>query len=277
MSAIRSPFVERSYGPIGSSCQEEAVRCAIVTRVRLACVASLLAVLITGCAAVTDGTTAAPATPPATSTTTTATSTTTTTTLPAATTTTAPTFQILEIDEVTAARMTYSWHEGCPVGLDQLRLLRLPYHGLDGNIHAGELVANADVADDVVAVFGTLFKAGFPIERMELVDAYQGDDEASMRADNTSGFNCRYVEGTTKWSQHAYGLAIDINPLLNPWVQGETVRPPEATIYTDRTMQVPGMIHDGDVVVEAFSSIGWTWGGTWVFSKDYQHFSASGR
>jgi len=204
---------------------------------------------------------------------------TTTTALEPTTATTVPVFhaEIHEIGEAIAARMSFSWHEGCPVALDKLRLLRLSYHDFDGNVQTGELVVNADVANDVVQVFSELFDSGFPIERIRLVDAYQGDDEASMRADNTSGFNCRYVEGTTKWSQHAYGLAMDINPLLNPWVQSDSIDPLEAAKYTDRTLQVPGMIHDGDVVVEAFSSIGWTWGGTWVHSKDYMHFSSTGR
>lgn len=148
---------------------------------------------------------------------------------------------------------------------------------MEGAARVGELVVNVDVADDVVAVFETLFEAGFPIERMELVDVFGGDDLASMRANNTSAFNCRYVDGTTRWSEHAYGRAIDINPLLNPWIRGATVSPPEGERYSDRSLEMPGMIHDGDVVVDAFAAIGWEWGGTWRTSKDYQHFSASGR
>jgi hypothetical protein len=173
--------------------------------------------------------------------------------------------------------MTFSWHEGCPVQLDQLRLLRLSFHDFDENVQTGELVVNADVADAVVGVFSKLFDVGFPIERMDLIDVFQGDDEASMQADNTSGFNCRRVAGTTTWSEHAYGHAIDINPLLNPWVQETAIDPPEAAPYADRTRRVAGMIHDGDAVVDAFAGIGWMWGGTWSSSKDYQHFSSTGR
>jgi len=204
---------------------------------------------------------------------------TTTTTLQPTTSTTAPTFhaEILAIDDQTAARMTFSWREGCPVGLDRLRLLKLSFHDLNGGVQSGELVVNADVADDVVAVFEQLFDAGFPIEQMKLVDVYGGDDDASMAANNTSGFNCRYVDGTSTWSQHAFGLAVDINPLLNPWIHGSTVDPMGAEPYVDRSQNVQGMIHGGDVVVQAFSSIGWTWGGTWVHSKDYQHFSSTGQ
>ena len=185
--------------------------------------------------------------------------------------------EVLPIDDETAARMQFSWHAGCPVGLESLRLLRLPYHDMQGAARVGELVVNVDVADDVVAVFETLFEAGFPIERMELVDVYVGDDLASMRANNTSAFNCRYVDGTTRWSEHAYGRAIDINPLLKPWVRGSQVSPPEGAVYVDRSLEMPGMIHDGDVVVDAFVAIGWGWGGIWRTSKDYQHFSANGR
>ena len=240
----------------------------------------VLGVLVGACAAGSTAATTRPlVTTAAITTTTTSTTSATTTTKTTGAAATSPTFQgdILEIDEATAALMSYSWHEGCPVGLDQLRLLHLGYHDFDGDVQTGELVVNADVADAVVEVFSKLFDARFPIERMELVDVYGGDDEVSMGADNTSAFNCRFVEGTTTWSEHAYGRAIDINPLLNPWVRGSAVDPPEAERYADRTLQVPGMIHEGDVAVEAFASIGWTWGGTWSSSKDYQHFSSTGR
>ncbi len=185
--------------------------------------------------------------------------------------------EILMIDPATAARMTTSWTEGCPVALEDLRHLLLGYRDFAGEAQIGEMVVAAEVAEDVVSVFERLFDSGFPIERMELVDAYRGDDLASMRADNTSAFNCRKVEGTDRWSEHAYGRAIDINPLLNPWVRGSTVSPPESAQYADRSLDIAGMIRDGDVVVEAFRDIGWTWGGTWSASKDYQHFSETGK
>src|SRR5680860_6833 len=186
-------------------------------------------------------------------------------------------FVPLMIDPETAGRMTSSWREGCPVPLEDLRLLRLHYHDLAGETQVGEMVVAADVADDVVSVFEKLYDVGFPIERMELVDAYGGDDLVSMQANNTSAFNCRKIEGSVRWSEHAYGSAIDVNPLLNPWVRGSTVSPVEGAAYTDRSLQVPGMIHPDDVVVRAFESIGWTWGGAWITSKDYQHFSQTGR
>lgn len=185
--------------------------------------------------------------------------------------------EILMIDAETTVRMTSSWREGCPVPLKDLRLLRLAHRDFAGEAQIGEMVVAAEVAEDVVSVFERLFDSGFPIERMELVDVYGGDDLASMRADNTSAFNCRKVEGTDRWSEHAYGRAIDINPLLNPWVRGSTVSPPESVQYADRSLDIAGMIRDGDVVVEAFRDIGWTWGGTWSASKDYQHFSETGK
>jgi hypothetical protein len=112
---------------------------------------------------------------------------------------------------------------------------------------------------------------------MEPVDVYDGDDNRSMAANNTSAFNCRAVTGGSSWSEHSYGTAIDINPLRNPYVRGGTVLPPEGSAYADRGLDEPGMIHAGDEVVETFGAHGWIWGGTWDSTKDYQHFSTSGR
>jgi hypothetical protein len=174
--------------------------------------------------------------------------------------------------------MTSSWHEGCPVPIEDLRLLTLDFWGFDGSVHSGELVVHRDVADDVVVVFRELFDARFPIRRMRLVDDYGGDDDRSMAANNTSAFNCRPVTGGSAWSGHSYGRAIDINPIQNPYVTGGgTVLPPAGGAYTDRSLQSKGMIHPGDVVLRAFSSVGWGWGGNWSDPTDYQHFSSTGR
>jgi hypothetical protein len=171
-----------------------------------------------------------------------------------------------------------SWHDGCPVGLDDLRELHLAHWGLDGRVHEGVLITHADAAATMVTVFGRLFEARFPIERMEPVDAYGGDDERSMEADNTSAFNCREATGNPGvWSQHAFGRAIDVNPLRNPWVDGDTVLPPQGRPYADRSRGEPGMIHEGDACHRAFAAAGWGWGGAWSSVKDYQHFSATGR
>jgi poly-gamma-glutamate synthesis protein (capsule biosynthesis protein) len=140
------------------------------------------------------------------------------------------------------------------------------------------MVVATSVAPEVVSVFRTLFEGKFPIRRMELVDAFEGDDGRSMAADNTSAFNCRSVTGNPGvWSEHSYGTAIDLNPLENPYVVGGHVEPPAGTRFTDRSLQSPGMIHGGDVVDRAFAAIGWSWGGRWSSPRDYQHFSRSGR
>jgi hypothetical protein len=180
------------------------------------------------------------------------------------------------IDAALAARMSTSWRPGCPVPLSDLRYLTMTHQGFDGQDHRGEMVVSARVAGDVVEVFETLYVAGFPIRSMRLVDDFGGDDDASMAADNTSAFNCRAVTGGTSFSQHSYGEAIDVNPVENPYVLGDTVLPPSGRAYLSRP-DLPGVIHGGDVVVRAFESIGWSWGGYWRSPIDYQHFSLSGR
>jgi hypothetical protein len=174
-------------------------------------------------------------------------------------------------------RMTSSWRPGCPVPLWRLRYLRVSFWGFDGKASLGELVVRKSQAWPVVRAFRKLFRARFPIRRMRLVDEYGADDDASMAANNTSGFNCRRVTGGSSWSEHAYGRAIDINPIQNPYVRGGTVLPPAGRRYLNRKRWAKGMIHGGDVVVRAFAAIGWEWGGHWRSLKDYQHFSLTGR
>jgi hypothetical protein len=182
------------------------------------------------------------------------------------------------IDAATRARMSSSWHPGCPVPIRDLRYLTMSYWGFDDAVHTGEMVVNRSMAGAVVKVFGKLFGARFPMRRMRLVDVYGGDDDRSMAANNTSAFNCRAVTGGTSWSQHAYGWAIDINPVQNPYVsRGGTVLPPAGGPYANRSLTAKGMIHAGDAVVKAFASVGWGWGGSWSGTRDYQHFSATGR
>ena len=169
-----------------------------------------------------------------------------------------------------------SWHRGCPVGLDRLRLIRMPYRGFDGDTHDGRMVVRASRARDVRAAFHDIYDAGFRIRRMVPVDRYDGDDDASMAANNTSAFNCRRVAGTDRWSEHAYGRALDINPVQNPWVSGSSVEPPAGEKYTDRSDRRRGMVVRPSPVIRAFARIGWEWGGDWSSSKDYQHFSSTG-
>jgi D-alanyl-D-alanine carboxypeptidase len=185
---------------------------------------------------------------------------------------------ISRLDRDTRELMTgSSWHEGCPVVIRNLRLVRLTYIGFDGEAHRGRLVVHRRWADEIVEVFRRLYRREFPIRRLRLVDRYGADDRESMRHDNTSAFNCRYVAGTTVWSQHAYGRAIDVNPVENPYVDGSYVSPPNGEPYADRSDVRPGMIFERDLVWRAFHRIGWEWGGTWSSALDYQHFSANGR
>ena len=170
-----------------------------------------------------------------------------------------------------------SWHRGCPVGLDALRLVTLAHWGFDGRVHDGRVVVHRDAVGAITRAFRRLFALRFPIRRMEPVDRYGADDDRSMAADNTSAFNCRPMEGTSRWSQHAYGRAIDVNPVENPFLNGTRVSPPRGRAFADRTRRRPGMIHAGDAVVRAFAAVGWSWGGSWTSPKDYQHFSANGR
>jgi D-alanyl-D-alanine carboxypeptidase len=191
----------------------------------------------------------------------------------------APRFRgsVAPIDRFTRARMRWSWRPGCPVGLAHLRLLRVDHWGVDRRVHRGELVVHRDQAHRVLGVMRRLFGLRYPIRRMRLVDEYRADDDRSMAANNTSAFNCRPVAGTSRWSAHAYGRAIDVNPVQNPYVAGRHVSPPAGRPYANRASRAPGMIHAGDAVVRAFAAAGWSWGGSWRNARDYQHFSASGR
>jgi len=170
---------------------------------------------------------------------------------------------VSRLDRATRELMTaVSWHEGCPVPLRNLRLVRISYWGFDDEAHAGRLVVHRGWADQILAVFERLYDRRFPIRRVRLVDRYDADDRASMRHDNTSAFNCRYVSGTTTWSQHAYGRAIDINPVENPYVVGSHVSPHRGRSFVGRSDVPPGMVVRHDVVWRAFHRIGWGWGGS---------------
>jgi D-alanyl-D-alanine carboxypeptidase len=181
------------------------------------------------------------------------------------------------VSRVTRAELGRSWHPGCPVAPAQLRLVRVRYRGFDGGAHLGSLVLNARVVPEVRRVFARLDAERFPIRRIRPVSEYGGSDAASMASDNTSGFNCRYAvaPGPRRWSSHAYGLAIDVNPVENPYLDRGVVRPRAGARYLDRSRVRPGMAIAGGAVVRAFAVSGWAWGGRWA-SPDYQHFSATG-
>jgi hypothetical protein len=183
-----------------------------------------------------------------------------------------------KISKVTRATVKYSWHSGCPVGISGLRLITMTYWGMDKKPHEGRMVVNADSASKIVKVFHKLYDQRYPIRRMELVDKYKGSDFDSIEADNTSAFNCRNATGSSSWSQHAYGHAVDLNTCENPYVYSSGhIDHPRCVKYGNRKRKDPGVIHAGDKVVKAFRSIGWGWGGTWGGPTDYQHFSITGR
>jgi hypothetical protein len=223
-------------------------------------------------------------TPSTTTTSTTSTSTTPATTSgPAVVSTSTPSAREPESDDdvqlVTPEMLGTSWREGCPVGPDQLRMLTVRFVGFDGLVHQGQLVVNASAVAGVRSAFQELLGARFPIRKVVPVDAYGSSDDASMADDNTSAFNCREAvrfDGVHTWSVHAYGLAIDVNPVENPYVDGQRVLPPNGAAYTDRSDVRPGMAGPGSALNQAFAAIGWGWGGAWN-SPDYQHFSATGR
>jgi hypothetical protein len=188
-------------------------------------------------------------------------------------------FHASKLSPSLGARMSKdSWHPGCPVSLDQLRYLRISYWGFDKRTHLGQMVVNAAVVAPLRRVFATLFKARFPIRHMWLVDRFGASDYDSIQADNTSAFNCRDATGTTHWSEHAYGEAIDINPIENPYVYANGTTTHAASIrYLNRSDVRPGMAVPGGTLVRAFTSIGWGWGGNWPPPRDYQHFSINGQ
>lgn len=179
---------------------------------------------------------------------------------------------------VTRKQLGKSWHSGCPVPPSQLRTLSLTYWGFDHQAHQGHLVVRGRVVPDIVSAFRAMYKSRFPIRRMRPVSFYDGSDNRSMRHDNTSAFNCRYAvsDGPKSWSMHAYGEAVDINTVENPYQLNGRVRPKKGAPYMDRSNVRPGMIVSGSVPLRAFTDLGWGWGGYWSSSPDYQHFSTTG-
>lgn len=176
------------------------------------------------------------------------------------------------ISTVTAEDLGSSWRAGCPVGPEQLRRLDVSIVNFKGVGDRGTLILHEDVAEQVVTVFEQLYEDRYPVSGMAPVTQHGSDDLLSMDANNTSNFNCRAVTGGTGWSRHAFGRAIDINPIQNPYVTSSTVLPPQGTYFVDRTVYHPAMIYPDDVVVNAFASIGWRWGGDFNSIKDWHHF-----
>ena len=184
-------------------------------------------------------------------------------------------FTTVAVPDDIAARST--WGPDCPVALDDLRYVTVSHWGFDDRPHTGELLVHAGVVDDVVEVFRRLHEVRFPVEEMRIARSDELDAHPTGDGNNTSAFVCRPSRGTTSWSEHAYGRAVDINPFHNPYLRRDVVLPELASAYADRSSVRPGMILAGDVVTTAFAGTGWGWGGEWRSSKDYMHFSLNGR
>ncbi len=175
--------------------------------------------------------------------------------------------------ELKRAMEGVSWRPGCPVRRDQLRLVHLLHVDFQGRERVGRLVVNEKIAAEVIAIFRELRRLRFPIEKITLIDDYGGDDRKAMADNATTAFNCREVEGKPGvFSKHAYGLALDLNPVLNPYHAPGGFSPPNSAPYVRRTPVRPGMIVPRGKVVPLFESRGWTWGGRWANETDYQHF-----
>ncbi len=169
-----------------------------------------------------------------------------------------------------------TWQAGCPVDKGDLASIRVTYWGFDDVRHSGEMLVNQSVADDVVDVFRQLYEAKFPIESMGIARPEDLDAPPTGDGNVTGSFACRPIRGGTEDSQHAYGLAVDLNPFQNPYHMDDVVLPELASAYLDRGWLRPGMIVPDGPTVRAFASIGWEWGGDWSSLKDYQHFSVNG-
>ena len=182
--------------------------------------------------------------------------------------------EITELPHLMAEQIRqHTWSDDCPVSLDDLRLLRVLHWTDTGSVQWGEVIVTERVVSDASNVFQDLYADRFPIHSLKPALHYQGSDEASMADNNSSAFNCRKVKGSSRWSEHSFGESIDINPLWNPWVKGERIYPKNARDFALRTQDQPGMIKQGDRIVEIFEEYGWRWGSQKTGVSDYQHFS----
>lgn len=179
-------------------------------------------------------------------------------------------------DDIFEKMQGKSYKENCTVPREELRYLHILHVGFDNNTHEGELIVNKRIAEDVLDIFKELYKAGYQIEKVRLIDEYNAQDELSMRDNNSSAFNFRYISYSTTLSKHAMGLAVDINTLYNPYIKQVdgrlNIEPANAVNYVDRNRQFPHKIDHDDLCYKLFTKHGFEWGGDWEDSKDYQHF-----
>jgi hypothetical protein len=169
-----------------------------------------------------------------------------------------------------------TWRPKCPVTVDELAYLTMTFWGFDRERHTGEMIVNRTVAEQVATVFEAIYEARFPIEEMRVITLKEQRAPITGDTNITSSFECRPVTLGDSWSQHSYGLALDINSFHNPYWRGDLIAPELATAYVNREWRRPGMVFEGDAVVRAFDAIGWGWGGRWSSLKDWMHFSQNG-
>ena len=186
-------------------------------------------------------------------------------------------FYISQIDEKIFARIDgKSYKKNCPLPLNELRYLHVLHKNLRGETLEGEMICNIRIAEPLIEIFKQLHAENYPIEKIRLIDEYDADDELSMRDNNSSCFNFRYVSFTNRISLHGYGMAVDINPLYNPYVKTvdgkKVIAPDNSADFEDRTKIFPYKIERGDLFCKLFAAHGFLWGGDWDDEKDYQHF-----
>lgn len=162
------------------------------------------------------------------------------------------------------------WSSECIIPLKKLKLLNLTHYNFDNRIEVGQMVVHSSKADSVITIFQELFALKFPIHTIRLIDEFEGDDELSMKANNSSCFNFRKIAGSDRLSLHAYGLAIDINPIQNPFIQKGNISPTSGKNFINRSNIKAGMV---EPIVKVFFKYGFTeWGGNWQEPIDYHHF-----
>ena len=186
-------------------------------------------------------------------------------------------FYIRKIDDDTFASMQgKSYPENCTIPRSALRRVRILSRGFDRATHIGELIVNVSRAEDFRYIFQRLYFKDYELEKVQPIDAYDGKDRRSMKDNNTSCFNYRVVAGSNNLSNHAYGVAVDVNPKINPyvwWSHGkQKVSPKNGAPYADRSKDFPHKITHSDLCYKLFHKRGYFWGGDWIYTKDYQHF-----
>ncbi|MFV0632567.1 M15 family metallopeptidase [Demequina sp.] len=187
-------------------------------------------------------------------------------------------FADIQMDVPDDIRDRSSWEKNCPVHIDDLAYIVIPYWGFDQQVHTGEMLVHEDYAEDIAGAFEKIFAAQFPIEEMRVISREERDSPTTGDHNVTSAFTCRLVVGrATVWSEHAYGKAVDINPFHNPFHKNDELFPELSEAYLDRDWVREGMIDEASVVHAAFTSIGWGWGGDWTGREDWMHFSVTGK